>query len=353
MDIPAIAAAAAIGFAAWSGRPELIGLAALMPWLVFRQQTRTAAFLVAAAYYGAANWPIVPGVLGFYGVEGSIPLGLTFWLSATLLQSLPWMLRSPLAYVASVLPPLGIIGWASPLTAAGILFPGMAWCGLAAIIFLPLVSLRITVALAIAANLLYPGDTEPPDNWEAINTEFGRIADPIVEFRAAESIQRQCHDSNNRVLVFPELIVPKWTESTEAFWDHAGTTALVGAGLPIPGSRRYDNVVLVPGPERRVFRQRIAVPIAMWKPFEDSGVPMRPFGPPILEIDGQRAAILICYEQLLAWPILHSALANPTLIVGLANNHWAKGTPIPAAQQAAVTAWARLFRLPKLLAVNT
>src|SRR5262249_62229066 len=45
--------------------------------------------------------------------------------------------RAPLAMSATTLPPLGIIGLASPLTAAGYLFPGTAWIGLAAVAFLP------------------------------------------------------------------------------------------------------------------------------------------------------------------------------------------------------------------------
>jgi hypothetical protein len=37
------------------------------------------------------------------------------------------------------------------------------------------------------------------------------------------------------------------------------------------------------------------------------------FGPATVDVGGQRAAILICYERLLAWPMLRSALEQPTL----------------------------------------
>jgi apolipoprotein N-acyltransferase len=91
----------------------------------------------------------------------------------------------------------------------------------------------------------------------------------------------------------------------------------------------------------------------MWNPFKrERSVPLELLGPGILDIEGERVAILVCYEQLLTWPILQSALQSPTLIVGLANDSWVKGTPIPAAQKAAITAWARLFRLPNITAVN-
>lgn len=114
-----------------------------------------------------------------------------------------------------------------------------------------------------------------------------------------------------------------------------------------------DCVLVVGNRVSSRFFQRIPVPVIMWNPMKPKqGEPLSLFGPGVLEIKGQRVALLVCYEQLLSWPILASALEHPTLIVGLANDNWARGTPIPAAQQAAVTAWARLFRLPKILAVN-
>lgn len=67
---------------------------------------------------------------------------------------------------------------------------------------------------------------------------------------------------------------------------------------------------------------------------------------------GERAAVLICYEQLLSWPILTSMLAHPTVIVAVANDYWAGGTTIPEVQLAAVRAWARLISIPYVSATN-
>jgi apolipoprotein N-acyltransferase len=73
----------------------------------------------------------------------------------------------------------------------------------------------------------------------------------------------------------------------------------------------------------------------------------------VLAIDHQRAAVLICYEQLLTFPILVSMLQRPTVIIGISNTFWVDGTPIPRYQAAAVRGWARLFHLPYFLAVNS
>jgi apolipoprotein N-acyltransferase len=90
----------------------------------------------------------------------------------------------------------------------------------------------------------------------------------------------------------------------------------------------------------------------MWHPVAPGGVPLGAFGPGVIDVAGERAAIWICYEQLLVWPVLESILEHPTLILAMANNHWVTETPIPRWQRTAVSGWSRLFRLPYLSAVN-
>jgi hypothetical protein len=381
VSLPCVAAAC-IGVVAWRGNPALIAVTAIIPVLVFLQRSRLEAFSVGLAYYAAASWPLIPGVLGYFAPSGTILQAFAFWAVPSLLLPLPWTAcwghaapqapwRVPLAYFLSVAPPLGIIGWASPLTASGILFPGWSWGGLGCLVAIsalavsrPLRAGSIAGSLALVANAMYPGNPRPPESWEGVYTTFHRITDPVdplPEFRVAERIQQIALASNSRVIVFPEFVVPRWTQATEAFWQPtlaqvraSGKTLLFGVGLPITGTSHYRNVVLTVGNGAvSPFLQRVPVPVIMWNPIKpERTVPLRLFGPGILEVAGQRAAILVCYEQLLSWPILQSAAHHPTLIVGLANDNWARKTPIPAAQQAAVTAWARLFRLPKILAVN-
>ncbi len=65
-----------------------------------------------------------------------------------------------------------------------------------------------------------------------------------------------------------------------------------------------------------------------------------------------RIAPLICYEQLIVWPVLQSMLHSPDIIVATGNGWWTAGTPIVAIQTASVTAWAKLFDQPLVLAFN-
>jgi apolipoprotein N-acyltransferase len=306
----------------------------------------------------------------------------------------------------SVLPPLGLIGWASPLTSAGFLFPGTSWFGLigcafatGALAWRPKLAIVVLVTLAIGINLSFvsAGDVPALPGWQGINTNFGVASkdqcSALAEFRAAEFIRDRSVASNARVIVFPESVVSSWTAATDSFWEDTinrlrttGKTIVVGAKVieaqpesafsvddfamsiatlrsaPV-GPRMnsaswpdewpsYRNVVIVRGHENTIFDQRIPVPVSMWRPFARSGVQLHLAGPAVLPVAGQRAAVLICYEQLLTWPILTSLLRKPTVIVAVANDYWARGTTIPASQITAVRAWARLMALPYVSATN-
>ena len=114
-----------------------------------------------------------------------------------------------------------------------------------------------------------------------------------------------------------------------------------------------DNTMLIVGAESTTFYQRVPVPIGMWRPFNRTSVPLRLNGPGILAIDNQRVAVLICYEQMLTFPILASMLKHPTVIVGISNTFWVDSTTIPRYQASALRGWAKLFRLPYFSAVNS
>ena len=174
-----------------------------------------------------------------------------------------------------------------------------------------------------------------------------------------QSLQDQARCPKGRVLLAPESAVLRWNEATSDLWQptiedlkRQRATLLLGTSFAVPGRTRYTNVLLAIGTDSAIFIQRNPVPIAMWRPAGPDGTTLRLTGRGTLDIAGQRAAVLICYEQLLVWPMLHSALERPTLILGIANDYWCRGAHIPAAQKACVKAWSRLFGLPMLSAVN-
>lgn len=407
-------AALFVGLAVSSGYPIGITASVLMPALALRAKSRRGAYEVALSYYAGALWPLIPGANNFFGSNVSFFVALILWAVAALLLALPWPLvwsvdirqalwRAPVGLILTVIPPLGIIGWASPLTAAGFFFPVTAWYGLfgcalltGALALWPKRAVVGLLCIAIVANLTHPMDPVAPASWKAINTHFGPIAqdmaEPLAIYQAAEGIQREALAAQASVIVFPETVVPYWTASTDAFWQQtltklkaSGKTVIIGARIPrkqVASRPLYDfsaelatlgntqppavsrpprgeqwspayfNGVVIRGAQAATFEQRIPVPMAMWNPFKSESAPLNLEGPAVLRIGSNRAAILICYEQLIVWPLVTAMLENPDVLVAVANDYWAFGTTIPRFQRSAVRAWARLFETPYVLAVN-
>lgn len=334
-----------------------LGLAALIPIIVFTRRCRADAAAAVLLYYGAASWSAVGCARSFWS---SPPLAAVTWLAATLLLSLPWITlwsatksqicwRAPLSMLIGAVPPFGLIGWANPLTAAGALFPGTSWFGLAAVAFLASLPLKVVAVAALAANLIHTQPT-PPSGWSAIDTNVNtaaRLVDPVADFHAVRQIQTAAAEASSAFLLAPESAVIRWNEATAEFIEPRATLLL---GTTLSDNR---NVLLAVGQHTGTFVQRNPVPFARWKPFGGpDNTSLRFTGPATMPIAGHRAAVLICYEQLLTWPILQSALENPTIILGIANNYWCRGTRVPQAQQSCTRAWARIFNLPFLTATN-
>jgi hypothetical protein len=421
-DLLLLCSSIALGLGVSTGYPIGMVVAAGMPLACLAAGMRNAALKSACGYYATALWPMIPGLEAYWKSEPLTPFLL--WIGTALLLSLPWAVawtsrsvhylwRAPLALAATIVPPLGIVGLASPLIGAGYLFPGKAWVGLAAVVLLPGIILStqslsfrargvvigFAAGLCIATHVSDSGDAKPPGGWMAINTDLGDVSKPFRDFAAARFIQQKAAETSARVLIFPESVVPRWSEATEAFWHQSlercrtrGQILAIGAGLPdkplgndrerlndlrtydfgeaievlksgsertIHGptrsllSERVDNTMLLVGAESATYNQRIPVPLGMWVPFSKMSVQLRLNAPGVLAIDHQRAAVLICYEQMLTFPILTSMLQHPTVIVGISNTFWVDQTTVPRFQANALRAWAKLFRLPYFLAVNS
>ena len=338
-------------------------------------------------YYAAASWPLIPGARVFFGRQGTPLIGLFLCLAAAALLALPWGLlftRGPgkaalsvsLCILLTALPPLGIIGWASPLLSAGVLFPGSKWLGLALILLFlsffrskPSPSAVCLMFCTLVFHLQYQ-PPRLPEGWEAVNTNYGGVGqgDPdfTTEYNTHQSMQATILESHAAVLLFPEHMVMHWNESTQAFWGDTLTSVaaqhrsvLIGAGINpaaprnLSAQNRYLNVLMARGEENTaLYQERIPIPIAMWKPLGNDGVPLNLFARGTIRVHNENAAVLICYEQILVWPFLSSALEHPTILLTSSNDYWAKNTRIPAIQQSNAASWARLFHMPVLSATN-
>jgi len=413
--------AVALGLAASTGLPVGIGASLGLPLVCCWSSTRLASFETALVFFAAGLSPMISGLERYLGPASSFVPPAAIWIFCTVLLAAPWAVawtakrgdyvwRVPAVLLITAVPPVGLIDFLSPLVGSGLLFPGCGWFGFVFTLALPAVLLGLAktriwrwfliaaaVVGGIAANLLYRESLLLP-GWEAVDTKLGDVSKPFKDYEAAKLIQTRAVKSDAEVLVFPEYIVPRWSDATEALWGRTlahsrqrGQILVFGAGIPkpyvdssldkggsldfspaiaalkTPSNREnfsmttpvvvspepFDNALIVLGSERSVFRQRIPVPLGMWRPFSGFSVPLRLTGSGIVHIENQRAAILICYEQLIPWPLLMSMLEKPTVIVGISNTFWFDGTAIPCYQQSAMRAWARLFAIPVFSAVNS
>lgn len=376
-----IFASIAVGVVGWSGYMLLLPVALGFPVLWSIAQTRSVAALVSAGYFLAASRGLPQGVAAFYSSD--IWPGLLLWLCASLsfvtVHTVFWTINARtrpfryfLAVVVMSIPPFGITGWAHPVTAAGVLFPGWGWWGLG-LMTAGLAGLvtRIWPAVAIALTGFWLWSaatwTDPkiPDGWRGVDLELGvslgreaglqRQRDMIATVRGAAT-------DSARFVALPESALGFWTPTVERVWTGAlrdgAATVIAGAALLDAGG--YDNVLVAIDWKggRILYRERMPVPGSMWQPWrswfgESGGTRADFFTNPVVAVGASRAAPLICYEQLIVWPVLQSMLYDPDFVVALGNGWWTKGTSIVAIQRAATTAWAKLFAKPLVIAFNT
>ncbi|GLS34990.1 conjugal transfer protein TraB [Mesorhizobium tianshanense] len=376
-----VLAATASGLVGWNGNPVHLPAAMFFPALWAMAPNRMLAALAAAGYFLGASHGLPQGVTNFYGAD--LVLGIGFWVAASLVfvivHAAAWTRRPGVsktarygvAAIVMSVPPFGIVGWAHPIAAAGVLFPGFGWAGLVAtaIIVLVMTTSRWPIAVAVLGGLCAWSATtwtppSLPSGWTGVDTQFRGVAGQYAGYeQQLKTIGLVKSDAAGvkKTVVLPESALGIWTPTVERLWTREleGTDITVVAGAAIVDRDAYDNVMMeISGRGTRIlYRERMPVPVSMWQPWlawtgEGGGARAHLFVNPVVELRGDRVAPLICYEQLIVWPIIQSLLYSPDLIVATGNGWWTENTNIVAIQKASSQAWARLFGLPLVIAFN-
>jgi hypothetical protein len=386
ISIMNVLTAAAIGYFAWGEHTMALGLAVAIAYMWAQAPTRTQAGLIAFAYYLAVARGLPKGIAVFFGTQASMLSGVMFWALASALLAIPWTvfwsmggngyawrLTTILAIVS--LPPVGIIGWGNPLTAAGALFPHAGWLGLFATYALMLLlchmarlrPVRGALCVCVVQTLLlfYGSSQNAPENdasVKGVDTElpgsgYGQYSGVQSYFNNLQLIALAREESVSTVLL-PESVAGLWLDATASLWQSRKIRperVFLGATEVLPDDR-YNNVIVAVATDRSsiVYRQRMPVPIGMWHPWRPAGAvaDWRRPGGFSLDGDGTRYGVLVCYEQLLLWPVLQTYAERPALILAPANAWWSQETSIPEIQKTVLRAWARLFDVPTVTAFN-
>lgn len=373
-----------IGAVAWPHTPVLaIMLILMLP--VFRSR-----YLAAFGYYMSASVGLISGTATFFPHAGFV-LGMVFWMASAVVLALPYLAYDGLirrfpaqigphfaglvtVTAISILPPLGVIGWTNPWV--GSFEAGPAGPVLVIEAFIVIVLLRVfgsrTWAPRVVAGVItgfFAICQVPlpalPAGWVAIETHHGLLKGPmspiVISFHLRAVVLQKLSDPHTHVVVLPESIVGYWLPGTAAAWQpviqwtatHSRQTVLLGALVP-EGRGYADALLKIHAGHVRVLPDRIPVPFSMWHPWNPiESARMVVFGRrEAVRVDGRKAGYLICYEQLLTLPELSLTFSPPEVLIGAANDWWAKGTNIPEIQRASLRAWARLWDIPVIDAVN-
>lgn len=369
------------GAIGWSGNVLALPLAFAFPALWAFSRSRLIAAAVSAAYFLAASRGLPQGVANFYASD--IWPGLLLWVAASfsfvVVHATLWTRRSVkgravrclAAALLMGLPPLGIVGWAHPITAAGAVFAGWGWWGLlAAAAGLLAMTTRWWPAAAVTLTGFWLWSaatwTPPslPEGWKGVDLELGQSLGrdtSLNRHRDLIATVRGAVGEGAQVVVLPESTLGFWTPTVERFWRDQlrgnAVTVIAGAAVVEPGG--YDNVMIAVSADGGsvLYRERMPVPVSMWQPWrswlrESGGARAHFFANPVVDFEGKMIAPLICYEQLIVWPIAQSMLDAPDVIVAAGNGWWTAGTSIVAIQKASTEAWARLFDVPLVFAFN-
>ncbi|MBU9426465.1 hypothetical protein [Burkholderia gladioli] len=391
------AAGVGISLLAWTGRSPWCLLAILaLPLIWARAVSRCEAALLYAGYVLAGTHDL-PSILTtfFPALPRLAALGL--WITAGGLLVLPWMTlwtramspwqaawRCALAIALVSLPPLGVIGWLTPIALAGQLLPGWGFAG-AALTWLALASVagvaRLPASeagLGLAALLLGLGAVttaanatyvtpDTPTGWRSLDTRLGRYP-PAADLlgRLAwhqaliDAVDGQLADRTLQVLVLPEEILGPQDPVVAASWSSIGArarargvTVLAGVDLPRPGGGYLDALWELTAGSRVVAAARVPMPLGQWRPWRVDSSPMNlSLGQPVV-VGARHVGVSFCFEDFLFWVQALTMLGQrPEVLISVANNWFDARADAQRIQERHIELWARLWGLPLIRATN-
>lgn len=361
-----------------------------------RVRGRPAGFMIWASYYlaGARDLPIVCErfFAGYHELTPSagLTLGLGFWLLQAIVLALPWTILKPgpgisatsrawrtaLAALVVTIPPVGIIGWLSPVHVASALYPGWrlagmalgmaALCAVTMLQFGPSVWLACTVLAALSLCAQWQWVTPAaPTRWIAVNTALGRFDQssyPSLYTRTLQlrTIVQGAFENGARVVILPEEIAGLWRPALALWWRPdiermraAGQTLVIGMDIGASTTPlRYTDSAVVAGAGRGRADSRQPVPVALWRPGGQTSAARGDLSEPWLTIAGQRAAISLCYEDLLWWPHWRTLLDRPDVVISQSNGWFDADLALAWIQRQGIASVARLAGAPLLRATN-
>jgi hypothetical protein len=336
-------------------------------------------------FFLGATWILPEAIVTFYeALSLRIPLAIALYIGGCFLLSLPfgalWSKQPlrrgvavPMIIATLTLPPLGVLSVVNPLVSAGFVFPGAGMWGVGGVVVVASVLAMHKRAIVLMAPILavtvftHPGAVEKKggrflvDHDTHFSMETGEVR-PDAEFARAFVVEREAKNVRERVVLLPESIGGQVTETSAFLWDRVrrriGAKALVIGGERGFSTHWENGLYLIDGggAAKKLYTQRIPVPVTMWKPWKgEFSYPLNVSSTGTFDLYGRRIGALICYESLLAFPVLQMFWQSEKKIEEVAvigNLWWAKRTHLARIIEQYAEAWGRAFGVRVVVSLN-
>ena len=361
--------ATVIGVLAWNTIHEFLILSIFFIPLWMHSESRLEAYLVAFSYYLGASNGLITGTSQYF--SSSVYSGLALWFGANALIAmvfyLTWTANRNYRFLSLIctvfvlsLPPIGVFGWANPLTASGLLFPGLGFTGIFFTFLLALALSNlvpfprltaITLSLAGTVAQFYSTSPQAPVKWLGVETNFNLSKDSnLGRLIKNGDLIDFANNSPSSTIFFGEALFD-WSEDNIKYWKN---NLRPGVNVIIGSTQNQENTIVMINNEKieTLYTQRQPMPLSMWNPLSESSYRADWFHQSNIKYNDIKIAPFICYEAFLVWPMLHSMIYKPDLIVSVASLWWARNTSALTTYRNIVKSWSRLFEVPALIAVN-
>jgi hypothetical protein len=384
-----LVASFAIGYFAWGGESIVVAPLVVMVWAWAKNKLQ--AGFIAFAYYLAGSRSVPAAAEVFFGESADVWLGPALWVGSAFILALVWglawgkkwiALRLLLALVVVSVPPVGMVGWLNPALGAASLFPGLglmsfvlgisAMATLASFVRRKVRSwLKVSTASILSALAYFftgtGGLPQAPDGWVAVQTNSGPPPNGFVEklvrnTEIAKTVFASIRDGG-KVIVLPEQHAGQWDKHSKIFFESSlgallretGASLIFGAATSHPekDGKTFNSAMIYDGWEWDEFRARVVVPFSMYRPWSKTeGVEIE-FSDGLKIVRDNVVAFSMCYEDMMIWPMVASALKDsPSVIISMVNGWWVESSGADLVQRQHIEAWSKIMGVPLVRSVN-
>ncbi len=360
-----------IAYISWSLSIELTIFSSLLFFSYFYINQRSYLFTLILSYYLFASRGLLIGTENYYD---SIYIAILIWLLSALLTTSVWITiwnpyqkkrlqLFPIMLTLLIVPPIGFISWVNPIISSAIVFPEFGFLGIVFYLlslYLVVILLKnksrttqtiITILILFISTVIYnPIKKQKQNTLYPINSNLkykNQAVDFLGDYRRQKKLLAIANKSQQNNLLFHENALGSFNQNSMMIWERLDNNKTILAGATIYHKRVgvYDNVLMeiTHNSYKTIYKQRVPVPISMWKPWIEQGAKAYPFQNPTVEYQQSRVGVFICYEQLLTYTYLHTMFYEPKYIIGISNLWWVEDESIGKIQRRNLELWGRLF----------